>query len=166
MCIQLVARHTVSPSLEKVLFNFNIDMPFINKDKTICWNSLLSLQGIMSFAPLIFVGDFNTTLHVFEKRGIFLVRDSSREYMEDLVASYDLMDIKPPHGRFTWSNMRQGPGHIEVKLDLFLINSNIQEDSIVPLSCLIPWAGYDHRPITLELSSPIPLGPIPFHFNP
>jgi hypothetical protein len=34
------------------------------------------------------------------------------------------------------------------------------------LSYILTWSGYDQRPITLELYSWDPLGPIPFLFNP
>jgi hypothetical protein len=81
-------------------------MPSVNEEKVICWNYFLSLQGRVIFARLILVGDYNTTLHASENRGGTIVRDSTREYMEDLLAMYDLMDNKPIHGHFTWSNKR------------------------------------------------------------
>jgi exonuclease III len=141
-------------------------MPLVNKDKFKCCNSLLFVQERVGFVPLIFVGDFNTTLHSSKKHGGSIFREASREYMEYLMPFYDLMDINLAYGRFTWSNKRQGPGHTIARLDWFLISRTILEDAIVPLSRILPWVGLDHIPITLELSSPIPLGPIPFHFNP
>jgi hypothetical protein len=39
-------------------------------------------------------GDFNTTMHLTEKRGGSIVRDSSRERMEDLISTLDLFDVK------------------------------------------------------------------------
>lgn len=86
--------------------------------------------------------------------------------MEDLLSTYDLMDIRPIAGLFTWSNKRQGPGHIAARLDRFLISSSILEESFVPSSRILPWSGSEHRPITLGLSPPSPFGPILFRFNP
>jgi len=39
------------------------------------------------------------------------------------------------------------------------------EGAIVPSSRILPWSGFDHRPIVLDLSPPVPLGPISFRFN-
>jgi hypothetical protein len=60
----------------------------------------------------IIVGDFNTTMHVQEKRGGSIVRDPSREIMEDMVSSLDRLDVYPNKGKYTWSNQRSGKGHI------------------------------------------------------
>jgi hypothetical protein len=76
----------------------------------------------------IFAGDFNTTLHNCEKRGGSIVREATRENMEDLLTIFDLFEIKLALGHFTWSNKRHRPGHIAVKLDTFLISITILED--------------------------------------
>jgi hypothetical protein len=65
---------------------------------------------------LIIVGDFNTTLHHWEKMGGSVVRDFSREYLEDLISSRDLFDVKPSKGVFALSNRRVGPRHIVARL--------------------------------------------------
>jgi hypothetical protein len=51
------------------------------------------------------VCDFNTILHKFEKRGGSIVRDPMQEKMEDLLTYYDLMDINPFKGKYTWRNV-------------------------------------------------------------
>jgi len=86
--------------------------------------------------------------------------------MEDLLVKFKLMDIKPPHGRLTSLNKREGPGHIVTGIDMFLISRNNLEESISPFPWILPWERLDHHLITLDLSSPIPLGPISFRFNP
>jgi exonuclease III len=78
----------------KLLSFLNIYMPSINKDKEICWLSIFSLLNQTRPTSLIFVGDFNTTMHNFEKRGGSIVREASRESMEDLLSTFDLMDIR------------------------------------------------------------------------
>jgi exonuclease III len=133
---------------------YNIYMPSVYHDKIQCWNSLFSLQDQANSVPYIFVGDFNTTLHALEKRGGTIVRDSTREHMEELISDLDLVDIKPTSGRFTWSNKRHGPGHIVVRLDRFLISGCLLEDQFLPSSCILPWSGFDHRPISLSLPPP------------
>jgi hypothetical protein len=36
---------------------------------------------------------------------------------------WDLLDIKPSTGKYTWSNKRVGPGHIAARLDRFLFKA-------------------------------------------
>jgi exonuclease III len=96
----------------------NVYMPSLYRDKVICWNSLMDLQRSLDSPPIIVVGDFNTTLHAFEKRGGSIVEMQTREHMEDLIQTWDLVDVKPQRGRFTWSNKRQGDGHITARLDM------------------------------------------------
>jgi hypothetical protein len=84
---------------------------------------MLSQQNRIRPTLFIFVGDFNTTLHNFEKWGGYIVREDTKENMEHLQSIYDLMDIFPISGHYTWSNKRQGSGHITTRLDRFLIRS-------------------------------------------
>jgi len=150
----------------KILSLLNIYVPSLNKDKKNCWLSIFSLLYQTIPTSLIFVGYFNTIMQNFEKRGGSIVRESSSENMEYLISTFDLMDIQPTSGLFTWSNKIHGLGHIVGILDRFLINRNILEESLIPSSRILPWSGLDHRPISLELTPPTPLGPIPFLFNP
>ena len=53
---------------------------------------------------LIIVGGLNLTLVANEKKGGSLVRDPAREWVEDLILDWDLEDIKPSKGKFTWKN--------------------------------------------------------------
>jgi hypothetical protein len=59
---------------------------------------------------IIIVGDLNVTLSLGEKKGGSIVRDPCREWAEDIILDWDLEDIKPPRGKYTWSNKRTGPG--------------------------------------------------------
>jgi hypothetical protein len=141
-------------------------MPSIYHEKIDCWNSLQDLCDHFDHKDLIFAGDFNTTLHPKEKKGGSLVRDPSREHFDDLISSFNLMDIKPTNGHFTWSNRHVGPGHIVSHLDHFLLNTSFLDDSLSPSSRILPWSGSDHHPISLCLSPSENFGPIPFRFNP
>jgi exonuclease III len=92
------------------------------------------------------------------------VRDPLREKMEDFVADWDLRDVNPAKGKYTWSNKCAGPGHIVARLDHFLIHSNF---FLLPLSIssnIIPSTISDHKPISLSLVPPQNFGPIPFRF--
>jgi hypothetical protein len=57
----------------------------------------------------IVVGDFNVIRNSAEKRGGNFGRDPFREKMEELIEDWDMLDISPQRGKFTWTNMRAKP---------------------------------------------------------
>jgi hypothetical protein len=112
------------------------------------------------------VGDLNLTLTVNEKKGGSIVRDQAREWVEDLMSTWELEDIKPVKGKYTWSNKRVGPGHIIARLDIFLVQSSFLVMGLNLESTILPHSVLDHKTITLSLTTDNNLGPIPFCFNP
>ena len=86
--------------------------------------------------------------------------------MEDLIAEWDLEDIKPLKGKYTWTNRRIGPGHIAARLDRFLVQQSLHVLGMDPCSSIIPFSASDHKPICLTFAQDKKLGPIPFRFNP
>jgi hypothetical protein len=86
--------------------------------------------------------------------------------VEDLISTWDLMDIKPSRGRYTWTNKRVGPGHIAARLDRFLVQSSFLTLGLTTSSEILPNSTSDHKPITLEIKKEQGQGPIPFRFNP
>ena len=99
---------------------FNIYAPNSFADKKTCWN-LLWEERSNQHGNVILGGDFNVTLSQDEKKGGSKVRDPFKEIVDDLILEWDLMDIKPSIGKYTWSNKRTGPGHIAARLDRFLV---------------------------------------------
>ena len=73
---------------------------------------------------LVLAGDMNVTLALSEKKGGSSVRDPTREWVEDIIMDWDLEDIKPSKGKFTWTNKIVGLGHIVSHLDCFLVHSS------------------------------------------
>jgi endonuclease/exonuclease/phosphatase family metal-dependent hydrolase len=47
----------------------NVYLPNQHREKMDCWRSLLEMSKSESVENIIIVGDFNTTLHHWEKRG-------------------------------------------------------------------------------------------------
>eukprot|EP00253_Pinus_taeda_P015500 PITA_15500 len=78
---------------------------------------------------------------------------------------WQLEDIKPSSGKFTWSNKRVGPNHIAAWLDRFLVRSSFLTCGLMASSKILPNSTSDHKPIILELSSDENLGRIPFRFS-
>ena len=100
-----------------------------------------------------------------EKRGGTIIRDPFGEKLEDLMAELDLLDPTPKNGKYTWNNKRTGPCHIAARLDRFLVSTSFLQKDLFPSSFIISSATSDHKPITLLLTPPTNLGPIPFRFN-
>ena len=79
---------------------------------------------------------------------------------------WDLEDIKPSKGKFTWTNKRVGPGHIVARLDHFLVHTSFLTLGLFANSEILEAYTSDHKPISLSLTSGENLGPIPFRFSP
>jgi len=99
---------------------FNVYVSASAGEKKSCWESIKSMVDSEDLRNVIIAGDLNLTLSLAQKRGGSVVRDSSRELVEDLLQDWNLIDIKPSSGKYTWSNKRLSPGHIAARLDLFL----------------------------------------------
>lgn len=110
--------------------------------------------------------DFNLTLVVNEKKGGKRVSDPFKELLEDIIQDWDLVDIKPKKGKYTWSNKRIGPGYIATRLGKFTVQIYFLISRVSLSSYIIPFSVSDHKPISLDISKDANLGPIPLHFNP
>eukprot|EP00253_Pinus_taeda_P018105 PITA_18105 len=108
--------------------------------------------------------DLNVTLALDEQKGGSIVRDPAREWVEDIMLGWDLEDIKPSSGKFTWSNKRIALNHIAARLDRFLVHTSFLTCVLMATSKILPNLTSDHKPILLKLS--LDIGPIPFRFSP
>jgi endonuclease/exonuclease/phosphatase family metal-dependent hydrolase len=115
---------------------------------------------------IVLAGDINVMLSLEEKKGGSLGRDPIHEWVEDIILEWDLDDIKPLGGKFTWSNKRTRPGNIVSRLDRILVQNTFLILALNVVSKILPFSASDHKPILLELYKDVNLGPIPFHFSP
>lgn len=115
---------------------------------------------------VILAGDFKITLSNRERRGGSHIRDPFKEVCEGIISEWDLMDIVLEKGIFTWSNKRQGRGHIANRLDRFLVQSDLMLEAIELNSFIIANGTSDHKPISLEIKEVEDYGPISCRFNP
>ena len=145
---------------------FNLYVPVLYSKKKDCWSMLESFLNLQQLENIIVAGNLNVTLAANEKKGGTLVRDPSREWVEDIILGWDLIDIKPVKGKFAWKNKRLGPGHVAARLDRFLVHSSFLSMGLLASSKILPHCTSDHKPILLELALDQDLGPIPFRFIP
>jgi hypothetical protein len=145
---------------------FNIYAPVLHVEKRLCWNSIQEHLHLSHLENIIIAGDLNLTLKTGGKKRGSPLRDPFREIVDDLILDWDLEDIKPTKGLFTWSNRILGPGHIATRLDRFLVQHSVLLLSLTLDSSILPFSALDHKPILLSLSHDRNLGPIPFRFNP
>ena len=132
--------------------------------KNICWNLLReersNLQG-----NVVLAGDLNVILSQEEKRGGSLVRYPIREMVDAIILEWNLLDVKPSSGKYTWNNKRTGPGHIAARIYRFLIQDTFLLLGLNLSSKILPFGGSDHKPILLEMETDKNYGSIPFRFS-
>ena len=126
---------------------------------------LLEFLNLNQPENIIVARDSNITLTANEKKGGNPVRDLAREWVEDIILGWDLIDINPVKGKFTWTNKRIGPGHIAARLDRFLVQYSFLSFGLLASSKILPHCTSDHKPIMLDLTLDQDLGPIPFCFS-
>jgi len=99
-------------------------IPVNPMEKASCWRSILNLKVSEFFEDCIMVGNFNVVGNNVEKRGGIYGRDPLSDKMEELIDEWDMLDVNPQRGKFTWSNMRSRSRHIDVCLDRFIDHCN------------------------------------------
>lgn len=80
-------------------------MPIISKENEHCWQSVEVLKDTKFTNNSTMARDFNLVLSNSEKRGESIMRDPFCESMEDFIADWDLIDIKPLNNKYTWSKI-------------------------------------------------------------
>ena len=85
--------------------------------------------------------------------------------VEELIQNWDLMDLKPKLGRYTWSNHRVGGENICKRLDRLLISADLLDSNFH----FRQWVGCggdsDHYPVYLQILNDDLRHRSPFKFN-
>eukprot|EP00253_Pinus_taeda_P013757 PITA_13757 len=80
---------------KEIISLFNIYIPVNAVEKKSCWDSIGTQVDLVNLENIIIAGDLNLTLLSIDKRGGSIARDPAREWAEDLMLDWDLLDIKP-----------------------------------------------------------------------
>eukprot|EP00253_Pinus_taeda_P018624 PITA_18624 len=144
---------------------YNIYAPNHYRDKASCWDTittnLLSVQGRNIFLG----GDLNLIRNADEKLGGNFYADPSRDSLETIIQTHNLVDIPPQNGRFTWSNKRIGNNNLKERLDRILFQEGIVASFPNIKSKIIQGYTSDHKPVALTLDKGRIMGPLPFKYN-
>eukprot|EP00253_Pinus_taeda_P017777 PITA_17777 len=144
---------------------YNIYAPNHYRDKASCWDTITSNLMTVQGRNIFLGGDLNLIRNADEKLGGNFYADPSRDSLEAIIQTHNLVDTPPLNGRFTWSNKRIGNSNIKERLDRILVKerivarfSNIQRKII---------QGYfsDHKPVARILDKGKNMGPLPFKYN-
>ena len=95
-------------------------------------------------------GDFNLITVLREKKGGRRVLDKYQEEFRDILAQSSLVDLETGDGWFTWNNRRGGNHPVASRIDRFLVSEDITRGSGEIWTNVLPAAGLDHWPISLN----------------
>ena len=124
------------------------------------------MTHLLNYPPnIILAGDLNIKLAPIEKKGGHRGKYHMQDSVEEMIQVWDLNDIKPKLGRFTWSNHRVGAASISARLNRFLVHSTLMEGKSIISSKILPKLTSDHHHISLLFEKEKELGPIPFRFS-
>ena len=84
-----------------------------------------------------------------KKKGGQRGRDFMLGFVEEIILNWDLNDLKPKSGRFTWSNHRAGAAKISAILDRFLVSSSLIDGKSLVSTKILPKLTSYHHPISL-----------------
>jgi hypothetical protein len=76
------------------------------------------------------------------------------------------VDIDPINGKFTLTNNKEGPSHIAVRLDRFLVHNNLLIQYYSFKYLILPSINSDHKIISLHFHNFLDYDPLPFWYNP
>eukprot|EP01018_Ginkgo_biloba_P008658 Gb_05893 [translate_table: standard] len=90
-----------------------------------CWSSIWEEIRVSNPQNVILSSDFNSILELEDKRGGIFTHDPVRDSIKQGIIEFELVDICPKTGWFTWNNRRMGSSSISERLDIFLISSSL-----------------------------------------
>lgn len=126
---------------------FNVYVPISYNEKRECWNSLSAFLEQTSPSNIIIAGDLNIIMKEKEKRGGKSNRDPMLDEVEELFQLWDLLELNPIRGLYTWSNNRVGTDHISARLYRFMVQSSIMMKKKIITTKILPKLASDHKPI-------------------
>ena len=140
----------------------NIYGPYVEREGF--WTNLLEMD-CLKCEKLIFGGDLNFTLGLYEIWGARARMDSLSDFFTKSLETFGLVDIAPTVMLPTWTNRRVGAESICKRLDRFLLSTNMLDLDFFYCQWVGCGGDSDHQPVFLQiLNRGIQLRS-PFKFN-
>jgi len=143
----------------------NVYFPQDPVQKSALLKTLETLNSTRSHPLWIIRGDFNMITKWEEKKGGRVKLDSESRGFKDYIQNNWLIDLPFDNGLFTWNNKRSSSQQIESRLDRFLISDNSVHLGGDITASILPLAGSDHWPISLQWTRPGDSIRKPFRFE-
>jgi len=128
----------------------NVYGPANPRDKNSFLNSLEFLASWVDKQHWVLGGDFNLITNLQEKKGGTRKLDAHSTRFGSIIQTLKLIDVRMDNGIFTWNNKRLGNQAVASKLDRFLLSESIVTSGGLYNALMIPSAGSDHWPISLN----------------
>eukprot|EP00253_Pinus_taeda_P031935 PITA_31935 len=144
---------------------YTIYAPNHYRDKASCWDTITTDLQTVQGRNIFLGGDLNLIRNADEKLGGNFYVDPSRDSLETIIQTHNLVDIPPQNGKYTWSNKRIDNSNIKERLDRILVQEGIVASFPIIKSKIIQGSASDHKPVVLILDKGRNLGPLPFKYN-
>ena len=94
-CMHWVFTSLLHKEMGRLVSLFNLYVPVLFSEKRNCWDLVKAFLNSNKMENIIIRGYINVTLVVQEKKGGSIVRDPTREWVEDITLDWYMEDIKP-----------------------------------------------------------------------
>ncbi|XP_057833822.1 uncharacterized protein LOC131044504 [Cryptomeria japonica] len=112
------------------------------------------LQGL-EMCKVIMARDLNAILDIDDKDGGLIKSTKVMEDFREFISKFQVMDVIPKNGKFTWTNRR-----LNFFVGEWWVNSSFSMDTKI-----VPQAGLDHSLVTLSLNHESPKNRYYFKFQ-
>jgi hypothetical protein len=113
----------------------------------------------------ILVRDSNIITSLAEKKGGTRRLDRDAEEFSKFIDTVEMVDLKTNNVQFTWNNKRMSQHQVAIRLDRFLVLELIIMKGITLYCNILPWGGYDHWTVQLEVGFQTTPKNKPFRFE-
>ena len=140
--------HILSTKIRGVISNVYGPPKVVQKQAFI--ESLIDLKPLVQNRAWIIRGDINLIRNLDEKKGGIRSLNIASTLFNNTISDLDLIDVRNSNGIFTWNNKQSGDRGISCRLDRLLLSESVMMDGGNLRAIVLPVAGSNHWPITLE----------------
>eukprot|EP00253_Pinus_taeda_P024397 PITA_24397 len=129
----------------------NVYVPQRIYEKLKFLESLVDLRSRHEEIPWVMGGDFNMIKSLLEKKGGTRMLSKDSVVFQSFTEDMKLVDSEMHNDLLTWNNKRGGDAQVTSKLDIFLISEELMLVNKEITTSVLPFGGFDHWPIQLEI---------------